>query len=243
MFSVATTWPILENIQEYIEINSFPMEVLANQVHYTEDIKFYRPMRPGDNLLIKGKIAAILPHRAGTYLVIRFDSIDAGNKPVFTEHTGALLRGTTCSDEGKGEKYLPSHPSYSDNTETKWESAVQIDPLRPYIYDGCSNIFFPIHTSIKFAHQVGLPGIILQGTATLAIALREIINKEAKGDPTRLRSVSCRFTGMVIPGTDIKIHLIGKQKDGYATQLFFNVLNSYGKRAISNGYVSLEGTQ
>jgi acyl dehydratase len=48
--------------------------------------------------------------------------------------------------------------------------------------------------------MTGLPGIILQGTATLAIALREIIEKEADGNSGRISSLFCRFTGMVLPG-------------------------------------------
>jgi hypothetical protein len=51
--------------------------------------------------------------------------------------------------------------------------------MRPYVYDGCTNIYFPIHTSVGFARMVGLPDIILQGTATLAYAARELADREA----------------------------------------------------------------
>lgn len=240
MFSVALTWPISERIWDYIEAPDFPKEIIATQVHYTEHLSFHRPVRPGDRLKIKGKIAAILPHKAGTHVVIRFDAIDKEGDPVFTEHIGAMMRGVKCSDEGRGGEDLPKVPKPSGNSPPLWESTIPIDLLEPFVYDGCTNIFFPIHTSVKFAHAVGLPGRILQGTATLAYALRELINKEAKGNPFELKSAYCRFTGMVLPGTTIRVQLIKKDSRGGGTDLFFAVLNAEEKKAISGGYARLE---
>jgi acyl dehydratase len=84
MFSVAVTWPIIEHIWEYLEAENFPMEVMLTQVHHTEHLEFYRPMRPGDRLIVKGKIAAILPHRSGTRVIIRFDAVDRDGDAFFT---------------------------------------------------------------------------------------------------------------------------------------------------------------
>lgn len=239
-FSVALTWPISERIWDYIEAPDFPKEIIATQVHYTEHLMFHRPVRPGDRLRITGRIAAILPHKAGTHVVIRFDAIALNDAPVFTEHIGAIMRGVKCTDEGRGGDDLPKIPRTSGDSPPLWESVIPIDALEPFIYDGCTNIFFPIHTSVKFAHEVGLPGIILQGTATLAYALREIINKEAGGDPFELKSAYCRFTGMVLPGTIIRVRLIRNDSNNGGSDLFFTVMNAEKKKAISGGYVRLE---
>jgi acyl dehydratase len=239
MLSVAVTWRILERIWEYIEAKDFPMEVLMTQVHHTEHLEFHRPVRPGDRLTVKGRVAAVLPHRAGTRVVMRFDALDQGHEPVFTEHMGALMRGVKCSDDGLWPNPVPEGPLPQESAEPLWESRIPIDPLRPHIYDGCTNIVFPIHTSRAFARQVGLPGTILQGTATLAFAVREIINREAGGNPLALKSLFCRFTGMVLPGTEIRVRLVGKsgKKDG--TDLHFIVLNQEGQKAISGGWAFL----
>ena len=238
MFAVAATWSILEQIWDYIEDPDFPRELLLTQVHYTEHLHFHRPVRPGDALTIRGVIAAIIPHKAGTHIVIRFDAADGEDTPVFTEHVGALLRGVTCTDEGRGSGNLPRVPSFTDEIDPAWESPITIDPCAPFIYDGCTRIHFPIHTSVKFAHDVGLPGRILQGTATLAYAVRELINREGKGDPLTVQSVSCRFSGMVIPGGAITVRLLRKIP-GNGTDLFFDVLNTEGATAISHGYMKL----
>jgi len=240
LFPVAMTWPIIENIADYIEAEGFPREILFTQVHYTEHLHIHRPVTPGGNITIRGSIAAILPHKAGTHVVIRFDATDADGDPLFTEHIGAMMRGVQCTDSGKGSEQLPAVPRQPEGSAALWDAVIPIDPLAPFIYDGCTNIHFPIHTSVAFARQVGLPGIIHQGTATLALAVHNILNREAGGDSRRLVSVYCRFTGMVLPGSAIRVRLTGKNKGPGKTDLFFTVLNAEEKRAVSDGYIRLE---
>jgi acyl dehydratase len=236
MQCVAVTWPILERIWEFIDLDDFPREILATQVHYTEHLILYRLIRPGDKITVKGKLAAILPHRAGTHLITRLEAFDQDNKRVFTELIGGLMRGVECMDPGRGKDSIPAVPQANAVQTVHWESVVQIDPLLSFVYDGCTQIHFPIHTSKQFAHQVGLPDIILQGTATLAIAVKEIVNREAEANPHHVQSIACRFTGMVIPGSTITIQLISRNDKG---DVFFQVLNGLGQRAISHGYIKL----
>jgi hypothetical protein len=144
-----------------------------------------------------------------------------------------------CLDEGRGAEVLPAVPLPPDAAPPLWEAGIPIDPLLPFVYDGCADISFPIHTSRQFAHQVGLSGIILQGTATLALAVRELLNREVAGNPLLLRSLACRFTAMVSPGTDICLQLTAKSLTAHGYDLHFVVLNQEGRRAISDGYASL----
>ena len=240
LFPVALTWKITGNIWDFIEADDFPMEALLTQIHHTEVIEHHRPLVPGDTLTIDGSIAAILPHRAGTRVVIRYEAVNGIQQPVFTEYCGALLRGVRCTDGGRETGKLPDIPEPGDLPDPLWSTAIDIDPLRPYLYDGCTDIFFPIHTSPKFAKEVGLPGIILQGTATLAFAMREIVNREAGREPTRIKMVSCRFTGMVLPGTCMIIHLLKRRDTPRGTAVFFEVHNSDGLKAVTGGYAVIE---
>ena len=239
MFPVAVTWPVLSRLDKFIESENFPTEVLMTQVHYTEHLVLHRLMRPGDKLSINGAVMAFLPHRAGTHAVIRLEAKDAKGLPVFTETIGAMLRGVTCKEGGiDGE--IPLVPENDTGAGILWTSGIPIDPERPYIYDGCTQIEFPIHTSPAFARMVGLPGIILQGTATLAYAIRELVNREADHDPERIAEIACRFSGMVRPGTDINVCCTGKKAHEEYTDVFFEVLNCNEEKAIRNGYIKIK---
>jgi acyl dehydratase len=59
----------------------------------------------------------------------------------------------------------------------------------------------PIHLDDDFARQVGLPGVIAHGM--LQMGLMATVAAEAAGGGTRLRRLSCRFAGMVVPGDTV----------------------------------------
>jgi len=67
MNCAAITWPITEKIGDYIESTGFPRELIMTQVHFTEHLEIHRPVVPGDELVVRGHIASIQPHRAGTH--------------------------------------------------------------------------------------------------------------------------------------------------------------------------------
>ena len=241
MFAAAVTWPVQEHIIDFIEDADFPKDILNTRVHYTEHLAFHRPLGPGDELTIKGCIAAVMPHRAGTVIVVKHDAVDRSGNPVFTEHIGGMLRGVQCTGEGCGTGDMPQVPRNDHAGDVFRKSIIQIDRMRPYIYDGCTSIHFPIHTSSAFARMVGLPDIILQGTATMAFAAREIVNAEAEGNPRRLREMYCRFSGMVVTPEDICINLLWKVQSTGGGDLFFDVTGNNGSKILSGGYALIDG--
>jgi acyl dehydratase len=236
MFSVAVTWPIVEQLSQHLDTADIPLEVLVTQVHYTEHLIFHHQIRPDGKLTVKGRIVAILPHRAGTHIVVRFQAFDQAQELVFTEFNGAMLRGVHCGGAGQKAENYPVIPESRDALQRRWEKTITIDPLLPFIYDGCTNIVFPIHTSKKFARQVGLPDIILQGTATLALAVRELIQREAEGQPLRLKEIYCRFSGMVLPGSNITLQVYEALAGQNSGRSYFDVLNQKGEKVLSHGY-------
>lgn len=240
MLSVALTWKMSEGFGQHWRQADFPAEVLARQVHYSEWIEFLQPLRPGQRLRIEGEVAAILPHPAGTHLVLEYTAYDAANAAVFREYIGGMLRGVRCVDGGAGADRVPDLPRVNNTPEPLWERRLHVDRLAAHVYDGCADISFAIHTSPAFAHAVGLPDPIYMGTATLALAQREILNAEGGGDPRRVRGICCNFTGMVLPGTDIAVQAVRRveRADGGA-DVHFVVLDAEGKRAIRNGSIAL----
>ncbi len=249
MSIVAITWPLSS---DYLNLwdpasfdKEFPYEVMKRQVHFSETIIWKQMVRPGDKLRIKGTLAAILPHRGGTHLIVRYDATNESGKPVFTEYIGGLLRRVRCLDEGKGQENLPVIPAAPPADTPLWVSPIQLSPLENYIYDACTNMYFPIHTSPKFAKSVGLKQVIYQGTGTLTYAVQELTNREAGGDPTRLLMVNNSFTGMVLPGTTIQVRLLTRRDapDGSGDiELFWDVTGENGKQVLGDGYLRIQSS-
>jgi len=239
MIAVALSWHMTVEAAKYWDMGAFPTEVLSRQVHYSEYLQWHRPMVPGETVTVEAEIAAILPHRAGVHLINKYTATGGDGTPVFTEWAGAMLRDVKCIDGGSGKENVPTPERFKSGGAVLWEQPIHIHPLAAHIYDGCGDISFPIHTSLAFAKQVGLPGLILHGTATLGMAVREILNREGGGDPRRLRDVSCNFTGMVPMDTDITVQVIGKEAAEDGEHVHFLILDQEGKRAIRNARVTI----
>jgi acyl dehydratase len=239
MLAVALIWPIASRIQEYWEREDFPEEVLRQKVHFTETLVWHQPLRHNDELTVVGKLAAIFKQRGGTMLVTEFKVTNEAHEPVFTEYVGVLLRRVRCPGAGAGAEDLPVVPMFDGDGPPVWEEKMHIDPLAAHVFDAGADVPFEIHTSQRFAKQVGLPRTIFQGAGTLAMAVRELVNREADGNPNRLAMVNCRFTGMVFPGSDITMKLLGRHETDEGTGLHFEILNDQGRKALSEGYVKL----
>ncbi len=234
----AVTWPIIQNIDQYIDLG-YPPEILFQLVHYSEHLEIFRPLKPGDSITIRGEVAAIQPEKKGTHIAFKLPAFDSDHKPLFTEYIGGMLRGVKCPDGGRGSEKIPSTITATDKNSFIWEKTQPITRSDCYIYEGCANVPFPIHTSPTFAHSVGLPDIIYHGMGTLAHAIRELVNREAGANPNRAKSLTCRFRGMVLPDTFIRIRLLERRENSNSFSLLFHVLNQEGREAVSEGSLTL----
>jgi acyl dehydratase len=157
-----------------------------------------------------------------------------------TEYNGTVFRGVSCSDAGRAAGPMPVVPGPPEAPAPLREVEIPIPRELPWIYDGCTEIRFPIHTSRAFAvHQAELPDVILQGTCTLALAAREIVNGEGDGKPELLKELACRFSRFVIPGSSIRLQILAATPSENALAVHFRVLNADGEVALSHGFARL----
>lgn len=242
MLAVALTWPLSSRFDEYWGELDFPEEAQQRQVHYNETIAWKRPLRPDERLVIRGEIVAMVPHRGGTLITIRYDAVAGKNELVFTEYISGLLRDVVLADAGRRSDDVPGPWTKSEDSSGGWSKEIAVDPLAAHVYDGCTDIVFPIHTSNAFATLVGLPAPIYQGTAALAQAVREILNREAAGDPAALAAVHCGFRGMILPGARIDLRVQSVTETARERVVCFEVANDRGATALKNGRVHLHNT-
>lgn len=238
MFAVAFTWPVMEGFQAYLK-KHLPAEILGRVVHAAEHLSFSRPVRPGDQLHATAGVISVEPVSAGSLAVLKIEVRDSGNRPVFTEEAGFLFRGVSLSGAKKVIQPPASWPETDKGDTILWEKSIRVARSAPWIYDGCTNIVFPIHTSVDFARSVGLPDIILQGSATLALAAREVVEHVAEGDPEAIKELACRFTGLVIPETSIRFQVLKTDATGAGRGVCFRILDAGGKPVLSHGYARI----
>lgn len=233
LFPVRISWQIIQNLVQLWDADIHE-DLLAGMVHHSEHIQIHRDFHPGDDLTVKGECVALVPHHLGAKIVLRFDYTDVEYRLVVTEYTGAIVFGVNCSDEGK---ILPGIPEIQRVGECApiWKEEIEISRLAPYIYDGCNDIVYPIHTDRRFARSIGLPDIVLQGTATLAMGVSALVRKEGCNLPKNVKMVAARFTDIVVPPNKLVVRLLKKR----GADFYFDVMEQSGKTVIKGGYMNI----
>ncbi len=234
-YCVSLEWPVVSRGRGSELLGGEPHE-LRRGVHASQDSHFHRPIRPGDSLTTRGRYVGIRSTRAGVLLTTRLDTVDGEGRPVTTSWSRSIFRGVDTVGPNAETEPAPDTPRLTWNGNDRRRSEIFVPREMPHVYTECARIWNPIHTEREVALAAGLPDIILHGTATWALAGREVLRAYGGGDPRRLRRLYGRFSAMVIPGTSIAVEHApaGEAEDG-GRLIGFRVLNAEGQEAVSQG--------
>ncbi len=234
-YCVSLEWPVVSDGRGSELLGGTPQE-RRRGVHASQDSHFHRPVRPGDSLTTRGRYIGIRGTRAGVLLTTRLDTVDEQGRPVTTSWSRSIFRGVDTAGPDAETEPAPEPPRPRLDEATRTRSAVFVPREMPHVYTECARIWNPIHTERATALAAGLPDIILHGTATWALAGREVLRACGGGDPLRLVRLHGRFSAMVIPGSTITVeHAPAGPAEGGGHLVAFRVLNTDGQEAVSHG--------
>jgi acyl dehydratase len=213
LFSVGPDWPVFLSSHGLEGNERLSAEERLRGVHYTHDVINHRLVRPGDQLHTTAKVVSVERRRSGAYQVVRLHSSDAGGAPVHTTYYGSLYRGVEVEGADRSvERTAPLPERRSTGQEARSVSPIPIAASAPHVYTECARIWNPIHTDAATAKRAGLPGLILHGTATLALAVSRVVELEADGAPERVSRVAGRFGAMVIVPSEISVVIVERRE-------------------------------
>lgn len=229
LFPVCYEWPLAVELRD----NAIGEEIAPFSVHATHGVVIHRPPRAGDRLGTTARIVEVRPIKAGSLVVGRYETVDATGAPVTTTHYGSIYRGVACevTEEESPEisRTAPAQPSIPPS----WQQQLAISAHLAHVYTECARIWNPIHTDVAVARAAGLPGLILHGTATLALAVSVVIARELGGDPSRVRGLSARFTSMVPMPSVVTV----RGYESGTADVHFDVVDDAGRPVLGRGVV------
>jgi acyl dehydratase len=237
MFAVCFEWPAAGSIRQKARA-TLSQEEAVRGVHATHLTIIHRLVHPPEHLITSAELIGIERRKPGGYEVAKFDTTDDKGAPICTTYYGTLYREVSVKGVDRpGE--VPRLPTPSRSGPPLSEFRVPISAGAAHAYTECARIWNPIHTDISIATRAGLPGLILHGTATLAIAVSRIIQAQGGGNPARVAQIYGRFGAMVLMPSEVLVRIDGCEKCDAGEAVFFEVLNADGGRAIRNGFVIL----
>ncbi len=202
-------------------VDVFPVELIPRVVHGEQDFRFYRPIRPGDKLVSRGKMIGYQGLKKGTRAAILVECRSQDGELVNEQYVTCFVRGHTA-DKSVGE-LSPEH-KFEDTLRAAAPLAKvgqHIDDDQTFRYAAASGDPMPIHLDAEVARDAGLPGIIAHGLCTMAFASWALLTEAADSDVHRLKRFAVRFAKMVLPGDDLETRIWVKSAgDGVTTYAF-----------------------
>jgi acyl dehydratase len=213
-----------------------PPRAFEQVVHAAQDMRFHRPIVPGDVLRSRAAPVLVAVRGVGTTVAVRTETVDQSGRPVNEQFVTLFFRGPFEGDSG-GEP-APDHKLTAalKATPPVAEVTYGFDADQTFRYAEASGDPVPIHLDDAAARAVGLPGIIIHGLCTMAFCGRAVIGSVAGGDPTRLARLAVKFSRPVLPGQEITIRLYAGESDG---AFGFEALNADGQAVVKDGRAEL----
>ncbi|HYP21949.1 MAG TPA: MaoC/PaaZ C-terminal domain-containing protein [Actinomycetota bacterium] len=209
---------------------------LLRLVHAAEEHVFYKPIRAGDVLTVAGAIESVEQKETGETFTVKGTETNQDGEVV------AEVRGTMFI-RGSGSGSRSATPPAENARDVVYEETTKVDDDQTFRYAEASGDHNPIHVDEATAKMAGLPGIILHGMCTMAMASKGAVNGLAGGDPTRLARVGVRLSKPVLPGQELttrfwKESSASHPPSGIATY-GFETYNPDGLAVIKNGIVEV----
>lgn len=237
LFAVCYEWPAALAVRE----RTIHAALAPLGVHATHRLTIHRPPRAGDTLTTTARVTAVEPRRSGVLVTVRFATLDARGAAVTTTDYGSLYRGVALrGDAPRGAGPVPADARREPGApataaDVRWTEPVTVAAQAAHVYTECARIWNPIHTDLAVARAAGLPGPILHGTATLALAVSRVLARDLGGDPDRVRTLAARFTGMVtLPS---RFFVRGRARSESA--LAFDAVTLDGRPVLSEGALTI----
>ena len=207
----------------------------ARGVHAGHDLHIFRPILAGSKLRTKATLIGVESIKPGAGYTLRLDTVDAAENLVCQTFQYGIYRGVSVEGDANASAAAPAVPITSPLNEST--THISVPAGCAHTYTECARIWNPIHTDRQFAQAAGLPDIILHGTATLALAISELVNQFTQGDADRVVRLGGRFAAMVFMPADLQLRASDCQRgDDGLNSVSFEVSNPNGETAINGGF-------
>jgi acyl dehydratase len=241
MFAVCPEWPVLVSGRDHSDRWGITADETRRSVHATHDLTVHRLIRPGDLLTTTGRYTGVEQRSPGAFVTTWLESRDAAGELVATTEQGALYLGVATDGDDRPAESPGDPVVLTDSGSPTDEIRIDIPHGAAHTYTECARIWNPIHTDASVARAAGLRGVILHGTATMALAVSRVTEVCAAGDPDRVRRILGRFRAQVLmPSTiTVRLHAAQALPDGRRV-IPYVVATDDGEPAVDRGAVVLD---
>ena len=232
VFPVCLEWPVILDARNLKSAVTVTTNEATRGVHASHDLHILKPIRAGDTLTTRATIIGIEKIKPGAAQYFRLDTHNQHDELVTRTYQLSISRDVDVIGDRNFVEDPPSWPDFSD-IEVLDRIDICVGKGAANIYTETARIFNPIHSDRAVALAAGLPDIILHGTATLALAISQIVHHYADGKPEKIKRLGGRFNAMVLMPSTLTLVVHQKTRTGVS----YTLVTETGQKAISRGFV------
>ncbi|HEY8643710.1 MAG TPA: MaoC/PaaZ C-terminal domain-containing protein [Candidatus Dormibacteraeota bacterium] len=229
MLTSGAEWPALVAARDAAGLSE---EERRLGVHTSHELVLDAPLYTQGPITVRASVDGVAQLRPGAHQVTRLEAVDAEGRRLWTTWHGTIFRGVAVAGEDRPPAHDPSALPELPVGDPAHELVVPVAMGAAHVYTECARIWNPIHTDVAVARAAGLPGPILHGTHTIALALSRLL-AALDVDPARVRRVACRLHAPVLMPSEIRVRVWAGEP------IRFEVAAGAGL-AIRSGLVELE---
>jgi len=175
----------------------------AMLVHAEQFFELHRPLPVTGTVRTVSTVTGIYDKGSGALVVTRSTSVDATTgEPRFAATSSLFVRGEGGFDGDRGPSGAAPLPDRRPDDVVTY--ATRPDQALLYRLSGDRN---PLHSDPVFAKRAGFDRPILHGLCTYGFTGRALLHTVCGSDPTRVRSMSGRFSRPTFPGDSLTISM------------------------------------
>lgn len=230
IFPVCLEWPVVLLSRRVPGLVDALTHAEARRgIHATHDLTIERVIQADQTLTTVGEIIGVERRSPGAFVTLDMRTTDAAGALVCRTVQGSLYLGVDVDGPDRPAPGDDATPTARDE-RIEAEVAIEVGAGDAHTYTECARIWNPIHTDLAVAHDAGLPGLILHGTATLAHAVSVAVHAVGRGDPRAIRRVRGRFGAWVPMPSTLTVRLYRDDR--------FEVVTADGAPAVRDGHIT-----
>jgi len=218
-FAVIPAFPALTGIAGAVEIN--PVMIL----HGEQAIELHQPIPVKATLKTRGTVTGVYDKGKGALITIEAKTKTDGGDVLFTNTFGVFVRGAGGFGGERGPQAANQAPDRAPDKTVDMVTAENQAMI--YRLSGDRN---PLHVDPAFASMAGYDRPILHGLCSFGHVGRAVLSAYCDNDPTRLSTLSARFSGVVYPGDTITTEMW----DEGSGKIVFQAKTQEDRAVISN---------
>jgi acyl dehydratase len=226
---MAPTYPIVLGwgSQSLVLDAAVPSDLLW--LHGEQAFEYHRPIQAGTRVRNRSRVATVAPKRTGTSITLETEILDV-DTVCCTQLFTLFVVGHQMQAFGVAPSLMVSS---LETAAILGQSTDTIDVDQPERYAVASGDDYGIHLDDEIARAFGLPGRIVHGMTTLAVAARVVRDVASGAGHPRLAALRGRFAAPVLPGAQISTTVRGQVSQGQAELAFETT--SAGDTVITRG--------